>query len=237
MGNYDSNPPIYYDSGIRYADLEVPLPNQNKIMAKIRRDWTKMSRADRLKVAQTVSTAINADPAYAGTTPTPAQFEALRAASDTAEKGIAGNATTLSQLRATGTTAADALLDGMFKVALSLEGILLGDPTGPSVDMTKPENFSLTAGDFDGRLDWHCDPVHMARGYHVQICYDMTATPAWEDLDDAPNSQSHTGSTASRDSPSNNSTTPSSARAGTPTTSPCSCRPPTRITTRARCRR
>ena len=164
-----------------------------------------MSRAERLKLAQTISTAITGKPAFANTTPTPAEFEALRAGSAGAEAAITNNDVVVrGQLREAGTTAADALVDGLEKLAVSLEGITLGDPTelsktgfsfftpggpGPSVDMTKPENYSLTAGDYEGQLQGHCDPVHMARGYHIQICYEMTATPAWEDLEGSPNSQ------------------------------------------------
>lgn len=174
-----------------------------------------MNRPERLALAQTVSTAITGNAALAGLNPTAAQFEALRAASAAAEQAIKDNAVTLAALRVTATAAMDALLAGFENVALSAEGITLGDPAGlsttgfnlvtvggppaPSVDMTQPVNFSLTAGDFDGQVDGHCDPVTGARGYNVQICYDMTATPAWENQPDAPNTQfSLTGLTSGR---------------------------------------
>ena len=163
-----------------------------------------MNRAERLSFAQTVSTALTGNAAFAALNPTAAQFEALRAASDGAEQAIKDNAVILANLRATATTAADALLAGFEKVALSAEGISLGDETklsttgfhlttvggaAPSVDMTQVQNFSLTAGDFDGQVDGHCDPVQGARGYNVQSCSDMTGTPAWQNQPDTPNTQ------------------------------------------------
>jgi len=172
-------------------------------MAKIRRDWTKMNRPERLTLAQTVSTAITGNAVLAALNPTAAQFETLRAASATAEQAIKDNAVTLAGLRATATAAMDALLVGFENVALSAEGITHGDlaglittgfnlvtPTpGAPPEMTQVVNFTLTAGDFDGQIDGHSDPVTGARGYNVQICYDMTATPVWENQPDSPNTQ------------------------------------------------
>jgi hypothetical protein len=172
-----------------------------------------MNRPERLTLAQTVSTAITGNAALAGLNPTAAQFEALRAASAAAEQAIKDNAVTLAALRVTATAAMDALLAGFENVALSAEGITLGDPAGLSTTgfnlvtatpgttpvITQVVNFSLTAGDFDGQVDGHCDPVTGARGYNVQICYDMTATPVWENQPDTPNTQfSLTGLTSGR---------------------------------------
>ena len=55
--------------------------------------------------------------------------------------------------------------------------------------MTQVQNFSLTAGDFDGEVQGHCDPVLGARNYNIQACFDMTGTPQWQDKDDSPNTQ------------------------------------------------
>jgi len=55
--------------------------------------------------------------------------------------------------------------------------------------MTQVINFSLTAGDFDGQVDGHSDPVQGARGYNVQFCFDISGTPNWQDSDDVPNTQ------------------------------------------------
>lgn len=48
MAEYDSNPPVFFDSGIAYDSEPAPLPSKKKPMAKIRRDWTKMNRPERL---------------------------------------------------------------------------------------------------------------------------------------------------------------------------------------------
>ena len=204
VATYDSDPPSYYDSGIVYADMVVPIPKQNKPMAKIRRDWSRKNRAERLTFAQTVSTAIAASTVLTGLSPTAAAFEILRAKAAASEQAVKDNAVVLAGLRATAAADMDALLAGMENVALSAEGITHGEAAGlattgfnlvtagapgPSIDMTQVINFSLTAGDHDQQLSGHCDPVDMARGYNVQICYDMTATPVWEDLEDAPNTQ------------------------------------------------
>ena len=204
MARYDSNPPVFFDSGITYDSEPPPLPNKNKPMAKIRRDWPRMNRPERLTLAQTVSTAITGNAALAALSPTAAQFEALRAASAAAEQAIKDNAVILAALRVTATTAMDALMAGFENVALSAEGITHGDPAGlsttgfnlvttgtpgPSPAMTQVVNFSLTAGDFEQQLDGHCDPVSGARGYNVQTTLDMTGTPVWVNQPDTPNTQ------------------------------------------------
>ena len=204
MARYDSNPPVFFDSGITYDSEAAPLPKKHTPMAKIRRDWSKMNRPERLSLGQTVSTAITGNPLLTALSPTAAAFEALRSASAVAEQAIKDNAVILAALRVTATTAMDALMTGFENVALSAEGITHGDPAGlattgfnvvtvggasPSVAMTQPVNFSLTAGDFDGRLDGHCDPVSGARGYHVQSTLEMTGTPLWVNQPDTPNTQ------------------------------------------------
>jgi hypothetical protein len=203
LAAYDSNPPAIYDSGLRYADLPALLPAKHT-MAKIKRNWSRMNRAERLTLGKTVSTALTGNAVFAALSPTAAQFEALRAGSADAEQAIKDNAVILAQLHVTATAAADALLTGFEQVALSAEGISLGaedklsttgfqltTPGGPapSVDMTQPQNFSITAGDFDGQIDGHCDPVQGARGYHIQITFAMTGTPVWEDREGSPNTQ------------------------------------------------
>lgn len=204
MARYDSIPAVYFDSGVTYDDEPAPLPTPHTRMAKIRRDWSKMNRAERITFAQTVSTALTGNAAFAALNPTAAQFAALRAASAAAEQAVKDAEVDMTALRVTAATANDALMTGLENVALSAEGISHGaegplSTTGfhlvipgspaPSVDMTQPINFSLTAGDFEGQVDGHCDPVTAARGYNVQICYDMTGTPVWLDQADTPNTQ------------------------------------------------
>lgn len=203
MARYDSIPPVFFDSGSTYDSEPPPLPNKHTPMAKIRRDWSQKNRPERLTFAQTVSTAITGNPLLTALSPTAAQFEALRAASAAAEQAIKDNAVILAALRVTATTAMDALLAGFENVAISAEGITHGDLAGlsttgfnlvtptpaPPVVMTQVVNFSLTAGDFDGQLDGHCDRVSGARNYNVQITFDMTGTPVWVDKPDVPNTQ------------------------------------------------
>ena len=202
MSRYDSHPPVFFDSGVIYDDAgPAPLPKTR--MAKIRRDWSRLNRAERVTFAQTVSTALTGNVPFAALNPTTAQLDALRTASASAEQAIKDADVNMGILRMTATTANDALMAGIERVALSAEGIGHGAEAllsttgfnlvtatgpGPSVDMTQVINFSLTAGDFDGQVDGHCDPVTAARGYNVQICYD-TAGPAWLDQADTPNTQ------------------------------------------------
>ena len=204
LARYDSIPPVFFDSGEVYDEEEAPQPTRNKRMAKIRKDWSKMNRAERIALAQTVSTALTGNAPFAALNPTAAQLEALRAASAAAEQAVKDEEVNMAALRAAATAANDALLTGLERVALSAEGIAQGSEAllsttgynlvtntggGPSLDMTQPINFSLTAGDFDGQLDGHCDPVRGARGYNVHITTAMTPTPVWEDRDDTPNTQ------------------------------------------------
>lgn len=203
MAKYDSSLPARYDSGVRYDEVTAPLPKTKKNMAKIKRDWTRLGRADRLALAQTVKTALTGNATYAALNPTAAQFETLRAASAASEQAIKDNGVTLANLRSTATADADALLAGFEQIALSAEGIALGDETklsttgfnlttpggsNPSVDITQVENFTLTAGDFDGQVDGQCDPVNGARTYNVQLCPDINLAQ-WQDQPDTPNTQ------------------------------------------------
>jgi hypothetical protein len=162
-----------------------------------------MNRPERISFATTVVTALTGNTTFAALNPTAAQLEALRAASAAAEQAIKANEVILAGLRATAATATDALLTGFEQVALSAEGIALGDETklsttgyhlttvgggGPSVDITQVQNFTLTAGDFDGQVDGHCDPVNGARTYNVQLCPDINLAQ-WVDQPDTPNTQ------------------------------------------------
>ncbi len=202
MATYDS-PGSKYDMGLRYADSPAPLPKKHK-MTKIKRNWNKMSRADRLSLAQTIVTALTGNAAFASISAAVTAFEAKRSDSAAAEQAIKDNEVTMKQLRTAATEKADVLLEGFEILALACEGVALGreEPLsttgfgtttpggpGPSVDMTQPQNFSITAGDFDGRIDGHCDPVLGARGYNIQITFAMTETPVWQDRDDSPNTQ------------------------------------------------
>jgi hypothetical protein len=203
LSKYDSSTPAKYDAGLRYDGMAAPLPKTKTTMAKIKRVWTKMNRAERLTLAKTAVTALTGNATFAAIQPTVTDFDALRAASAGAEQAIKDNAVILAGLHTAATAAADALLTGFDQLALSGEGIALGDATklstiglplttpgspGPSPDMTQVQNFSLTAGDFEGQVDGHCDPVFGARNYNVQSCPDINLAQ-WVDQPDSPNTQ------------------------------------------------
>ena len=61
MANFDSEPPVFFDSGIVFFDV-VPLPPVKK-MKKIIRHWLRLSRTSRVGFFRTVADNLAATPA------------------------------------------------------------------------------------------------------------------------------------------------------------------------------
>ena len=52
-------------------------------------------------------------------------------------------------------------------------------PKTPTTTLDAPQNFTLTAGDNEGELDAHWDPVDRSRGYELQISDDPPTNTSW----------------------------------------------------------
>lgn len=164
-------------------------------MAKILRTWNRISAADRIDFGASIKSILDADhsvvPAdHADYTDFTAKFTALQARAGEVS-ALEGQLRTARLVR---DTAMDAWLPTIEQLATTIESLSRGVPAAISstgfapdeggssapVEMTQVQNFSVTAGDEDGELDYHHDRVAGARLYERQSATDPNGT-AWTD--------------------------------------------------------
>lgn len=161
-------------------------------MAKIKRTWTKMNRDERLVFANQVKTSLTGNANVPTPNPSLVNFAAVIATAQTKRNAVADLEVDLRAARIEEAEAQDALVAGLDTQSATVESATGGDPamiatTGfviigpaqPSQPVGQPQNFAVTAGDMDGTLDGHCDPVAYAGSYEVQTTMDPNAPASW----------------------------------------------------------
>ena len=191
MSHLDSNPPIFFDAGIFFDSAPPAAPSKN--MANILRNWTRLSRKDRLAFAKKIKTNLAKVPAPIATpNPTVAQLETLSTAADGLINDVDDLETQLTAKRAARDDALDALMAGIEQEAKTVEAVTGGDatailPTGfviagapqPTPSITQPLDLSVTAGDNEGTLDWHSHPVAGSIGMEAATTATPTDNASW----------------------------------------------------------
>lgn len=189
MAFYDSIPPVFYDSGVRYDEAPTPA---NTRMTRIKRNWTRLNRGGRITFAKTVRDGLTGNPDVPTPNPT---LVALTAAIDLAEGKQAAVAELETQLRAK--RAEEAAAQDALALALDIEastvesatggdamkivttGFLIADAPAPPQPVGQVTNFNVTAADIEGALDGQCDPLPYAKSYEIQTCSNPNDPTSW----------------------------------------------------------
>ena len=184
MPFYDA-PTLTYDSGALYDDLS-PLPQpKKKIMAKVKFSLKDVPDTDAIQTCNNMKTALTGNASFA--TPVPS-LTTFGTAITTAQTKLTAS-DNAAQASKQATADKDAAMDALKALAMQLAGYVdltaAGDESkilsaGLDVRSAKtPQsvpkqvaNLSVTAGDNDGSLDAHWDPLGNAKSYEVQTSAD-----------------------------------------------------------------
>ena len=199
MAKYNSNPPVFYNSGVRYAPAQPPATHTKQHMAKVRRNWSRLPIGQRVVKCKAVIDGITANPTVMpNPVPTLGALTALYTPAKDANDLVAQLETQLAAARTDSKTKNDAMVAGLNAEASTAEGATGGDetqliklgfadltggtaptPVGP---LQKVTELSLTAGDDDGTLDsdWHAD--RDADSFELQKTATITDAASWQHL-------------------------------------------------------
>ena len=199
---YDT-PALTYDSGAHYDDATTsPQPNR-RIMAKVKFSLKGVSDTDTLQTCNNLKTALTGNANFTTPTPTLTAFGA-KITSAQAKLTASDNAAVTSKQA---TADKDVELDALRALAMQLVGYVdltaNGDESkilsaGLSVRAAKTPasppgqvaNLSLTAGDNEGALDAHWDPITNAKSYEVQLSPDPFTSTSYVTRDTVTRSSS-----------------------------------------------
>lgn len=163
-------------------------------MAKIIRTWTKLNIAERIEFGQTVVDSLANNPVLPATDADYIAFSAAQTALRTADDAVSDLEEALRTARLDRTAMIDDFLDKVEQLAKAVDAAAKGDAakissTGfePSEggaaqapqSMTQVINFSVTAGDLDGELDYQHDRVRRARTYEPQTTTNPNDAASW----------------------------------------------------------
>jgi hypothetical protein len=194
MANYDT-PGLTYDSGVLYGDIAPPPPHRR--MAKIKVKLLLFSKSDSglLTFAQTHVTAMTGNANFTTPLPAAATVATALAAYNTAlgnfiaAQAAAKLATTNKD---TARAALETLLTGRgnyveLTAASAADPAAVVESAGFSVRSAKTPpsipppvaNLSITAGDNEGELDLHWEPVNGSTHYNVQTSPEPMTATSW----------------------------------------------------------
>ena len=193
MANYDST--ATYDSGIVYADPPVPQPIGRMTKKKVKLLLKRKSDPELSTFAQAHVTAVTGNPDFTTLLPSAADFAAVLSAYDTTLAAF-NTAQAAAKLATTNKDTARLALESMLTARgnyVELTASAAADPAAviegaafsarsdksPSGMPAQVSNLSITAGDHEGELDLHWDPVHYARTYEVQMTLDPITGTSW----------------------------------------------------------
>lgn len=195
MAEYDSSPPVFYDSGLTYADPAV-LPNLKNKMATIKMNFRGLPDLGIIQQCLNIKTALTGNASFTTPTPTLVAFGTLITTAQT--KLTAADAAQQAAKLATADkdAAIAALLAGVKQLADYVSMTAAGDgvkiqsagfsikaASTPSGVPGMVQNLALTSGDNAGEIDAQWDPI---KG--VKISYDLQWSPypateaTWKDL-------------------------------------------------------
>ena len=211
MPNYDSEPPVFFDSGIVYDEPGQPSRTERRVMAKILRNWSKRGISQRIAFGADLAQKLEDNPTLVpNPAPSLATLKAASGAATTADALVADLEGQLKAARADRITKSDALMLLVDQYASSAEGATGGDSTKlitlgfemvgepqPAGPLTQVTNMVLSAGDDDGTLDAMWDPQPGAIEYELQLSDDPNVPSGWSQYEIVPRSSLHiTGQTS-----------------------------------------
>lgn len=190
MAFYDSSPPVFFDSGVRYD--ETPAPKPKRTMKRILRNWAKLARKTRLTKARTIKTKLTGNADVPTPNPTLVALTALITAAETADNDVDTAEQALKGLRTLRDAKLDALVAALMQEASAVESAVNFDETKmlnagfeiagestPVGDLPAPQDLRASAGDNDGELDGSCDAVVGASSYEWQTTGNPNDPASW----------------------------------------------------------
>lgn len=191
MARFDSQPPVFMDSGIHFDE---PARSASHKMKKILRHWLRLGRVARVAFFRTVANNLAKTPAPL-TNPNP-PLAAYTAKVAAAEAALALIASLEQQLRAARLAAVGPVDDAAAATELMAhrtEDEKAGDPAlmtavgffvasdaQPAGPMTQPQDFEVTAGDNEGEIDWQCTPVPGYKSMEPRTTTDPNDPTKWK---------------------------------------------------------
>lgn len=194
MPRYNANPPVFYNSGVRYGDAASPL-KKPKQMAKIARTMSKLPIKQRSEKFGVIIKGIEDNPTIVTEPkPTLVELKAAQAKSVASIKKVDDLEIELAAARAEMHADIDAVAGLVDQEISTVESATGGDkaqiltigydvqdeePVG-SREVRKPERFSVTAGDNDGELDHGCDRIPYARMFETETTETPDIPSSWK---------------------------------------------------------
>ncbi len=195
MAEYDSNPPVFFDSGVTYDSGPLPQRKGRMAKAKVKLSLDSKSDSELATFADAHVTAVTGNPNFTTPLPTGTVFAGALSLYKTA----LGDFNTAQAAAKQATTVKDTARDAL-ESALSQRGNYVeltaaeaADPEAvvksagfevkaPASAPQMPEpvsNLSATAGDNAGELDLQWDPSLDASSYEVQTSPDPITPTSW----------------------------------------------------------
>lgn len=187
MPQYNANPPVFYNSGLRYRSAAAPTTSLHK-MSKIARNWSKLPIKQRSAFFKKIVEGLTDNPTVVATPkPTLAELNAAQAKSEASISKVDDLEQQLVVARTEMHDDIDAesrLIDLEIPTVESATGgdkakiqtigydVVDDSPANPR-DVAKLERVSVTSGDGDGELDITHDRDPAARSNEAET----TATP------------------------------------------------------------
>ena len=193
MPMYNANPPVFYNSGVRYGDTVSPI-TKKKRMAKIARNWSKLPIKQRSAKFGVIIKGIEDNPTIVPTPkPSLAALQAAQTKSAASIAAVEALEQELTAKRAEMHTDIDAVANLIDDEVPTVESATGGDkakilaigydvqdesPTS-APEVQKLERFTVTAGDNEGELDWSSDRDPAARMVETETTETPDVPSSW----------------------------------------------------------
>ena len=195
MPDYESEPPVFFDSEEAWYDEAPPAAPRTK-MSNIRRNWNRLPISDRIAFGRKVIVNQKKTPSpIPHPDPDLAALDGDCAAAEASDARVADLEQQLTSARAARVAKVDRLSAGLDHNASHVESDTKGDaaailavgyelvgvpqPVGP---MPQVKNQSLSTGDADGQLDQAWDRIDGASGYESQYTTNPMLPAGWVSL-------------------------------------------------------
>ncbi|MEK0449094.1 MAG: hypothetical protein RL088_1362 [Verrucomicrobiota bacterium] len=190
MAYYD-DPNVFYDADVFYDSEESP--TKNKKMARILRNWSRLSRQARVNAGKLVATKLDGNANVPNPMPTVAALNTAVDAAQALITEVAEDEQALAEKRSQRDAAIDLVVKLLGQEASTVEGATAGDPTkilsagfeiaevvgAPVGVLPAPQDLRSTAGDNEGSLDDSCDAVPGAATYEWQTTANPNDPNSW----------------------------------------------------------
>ena len=193
MPMYNANPPVFYNSGVRYGDAGSPI-TKPKPMAKIARNSSRLPIKQRSAKFGTIIKGIEDNPTFVPTPkPSLATLQAAQAKSVASIQKVDDLEVELAAARAEMHADIDAVKDLVEEEIPTVESATGGDKAkilalgydvldetpNSAPEVQKLERFTVTAGDNEGELDWSSDRDPAARMVETETTESPDVPSSW----------------------------------------------------------